>query len=145
MIIQPTDLYTHLYPEVVEQIIREDHSIAQDAIATASAEVASYLQRFDAEGMLAANSTATGLGLSHLKSLVKDIACWRLLTLSNPSIDLPLFRSRYEDAIKYLDKVMKSQATPVGWPLRANDPNTELDEAAGPIEWSSNRKRQNHF
>lgn len=145
MLIEPSDLYTHLYAEVVEEITRENDTIAEEAIIRASSEVSSYLHRFDAEGMMATESTATGQGLQHLKGLVKDVACWQLLMLANPNVQLGLFRSRYEDAIKFLEKVMKGWATPPGWPLRANNPATEGDEGLGLIEWTSERKRRQHY
>lgn len=145
MIILPSELSTHLYPEIIAQITRDDESIVTRAILAAQSEVASYLHRFDAEGMLATESTATGQGLEHLKSLVKDVSCWQLLKLANPNINLELFRSMYEDAIKFLDKVMKGQATPIGWPLKVDNDETDQDEGIGVVEWDSNTKRSNHY
>jgi phage gp36-like protein len=141
----PTELSTHLYPEILDQITRADATISTRAITAAESEVASYLHRYDVEGMFTTPSTATGIGLEHLKTLVKDVACWQLLKLANPNVSLELFRSMYEDAIKFLDKVMKGQATPAGWPLKPDDPDTDENEGIGPVDWTSNTKRSNHY
>jgi hypothetical protein len=80
----------------------------------------------------------------HLQNVVKDIACWHLVRLANPNVNLELFRTTYEDAIRFLEKVMKGQADPEGWPYKPDNPLTEGNENTG-IQWTSNRKRKQHF
>lgn len=134
------DLTTHIYPEIIEEIIRGNDTLADRAINAAVSEAKSYLGRFD-WGLLFPDD---GGGDEFLKNLVKDIACWHLVKLANPNINLELFRTVYEDAIKFLEKVMIGKPAPEQWPLRQDDPDTPFDES-GHIGWSSNRKRNNHY
>jgi len=143
-LITTQQLQTHLYAEVIAEIVRDDATIADTAIAAAEGEVAGYLGRFDVQGMFTTPSTASGIGLANLQRIVKDVACWHLVKLANPNINIELFRTLYEDAIAYLEKVMKGQTDPPGWPPAPDDPDTPNNEA-GAIEWTSNPKRTNHF
>lgn len=131
------DLKTHIYPEITALITRSDDAIINKAIANAEGEARSYLNRFNVQAMF-----VESFNNEHLKGLVKDIACWHLIKLANPNVNLELFRTAYEDAIKFLDKVSRGYADPE-WPLK-DDPNTAFDES-GHISWSSNTKRKNHY
>lgn len=131
------DFKTHIYPEITALITRTDDTLINKAISNAEGEARSYLNRFDLDTMF-----QTTFNNEHLKGLVKDIACWHLIKLANPNVNLELFRTAYEDAIKFLDKVQRGYVDPE-WPLR-NNPDTTLDES-GHISWSSNTKRKNHY
>lgn len=132
------DLKTHIYPEITEIITRADDTIVTAAIAAGEGEVKSYLNRFD---------TATMFGGSYaneyFKNIVKDVVCWHLIKLANPNINLELFRTAYEDAKKNLKEILKGETSP-DFPLKPNDPATDIDEA-GTIEYGSNPKRNNHY
>lgn len=132
------DLTTHLYPEIRDEITRGDDSLIDKAITNGEGEARSYLNRYDLATMF-----ATTFVNEYLKSLVKDIVCWHLIKLSNPNINLELFRTSYEDAIKTFEKVMKGSIDPE-WPLKQDDPETPNDDG-GNIDWTSNPKRSNHF
>ena len=132
------DLQTHIYPEITDVITRSNTSIVTIAINNAESEAKSYLNRFDIVTMF--NTTYTD---QWLKSLVKDIACWHIIKLANPNINMELFRASYEDAISYFKNVMKGNVDPL-WPLRIDDPETPFDES-GHISSSSNIKRSNHY
>ena len=137
-LIQISDLSTHIYPEITDVITRSDTSIVTNAINNAESEAKSYLNRFDIVAMFSPTYTD-----QWLKSLVKDIACWHLIKLANPNINMELFRASYEDAISYFKNVMKGNFDPL-WPLRVDDPETPFDES-GHISSSSNIKRSNHY
>lgn len=181
-----SDLITHLYPEIIDEIIRkylleyanlaafpvagvtgytyQDNSnsnlyrwtgtiytattnpdlIVTTTIASAIAEAKGYLSRFDLLALFGDADTEPTVEDEHLKSIVKSLACWKLITLANPNVDLKLFRTMYEDAIKWLQQVQKGQADPEGWPYKADDPETPGNENSG-IQWSSNTKRKQHF
>lgn len=183
MFLQKQDLYTHLYPEIVDEIIRrhtielpsledfpekgytgyiyitgellyrwtgtqyepttDPDSIVTRVIASAIAEARSYLNRFDLPAMFGTAEAEPTYESEHLKNLVKDIACWHLVRLSNPNINLELFRTAYEDAIKFLKEVQQGKADP-GWPYKPDNPDTPGDESAA-VQWSSNRKRRQHL
>lgn len=179
------DLTTHIYPEIITEIIRDYKTeyvnqaafpvigitgrqyidldtnkvyrwngdsyyestpldIVAKAIQAAVAEAKSYLSRYDLMQLFGDDTTPETIADEHLKNIVKDIACWYLVRLANPNIDMTLFRTIYEDAIKWLVLVQKGQADPEGWPYKPDDPDTDYDESAG-IQWSSNTKRRQHY
>jgi phage gp36-like protein len=179
------DLYTHIYPEILEEIIRNyiksypdmadfpavgisgyvyaDQSnndlfrwsgtayvpttdpglIVSQLIEAAIGEARSYLSRFDLLKLFGNESTAPVFTSEHLKNIVKDIACWYLVRLANPNINIELLRTNYQDAIAFLEKVMKGQADP-GWPYKPDNPDTPGDESSG-VQWSSNPKRRQYL
>lgn len=139
-----TDLYTHMYEEVIEEITRESDTVVENCIKSAVAEVKSYLSRYDLVKLFGTDTAAKEVESEHLNSLVKDIACWRICCLANPNVDLKLFRTNYEDAIDFLKQVMKGQADPDGWPYKQDDTTTPGDESSS-VQWSSNKKRTQHF
>lgn len=142
------DLSTHLYAEVLEEISRGDDTIIARAISAAVSEVKSYLSRFDLVKLFGDDSTdpvtAKEVSSEHLMNIVKDVACWHIIKLANPNIDMTLFRTLYDDAIKFLEKVMKGQADPEGWPYRPDDATTPANENFG-IQYSANRKKIQHY
>jgi phage gp36-like protein len=141
MLLQKTDLYSHLYPEVIEEIVRSTdpaNDVLLKAIQAAETEAKAYLNRFDKAAMFVPTNTD-----ELLRGKVKDMAMWHLCKLANPNVNLELARTLYEDALKFFTMVMKGEVDPDGWPLK-DDPNTPLDES-GHIAWSSNIKRRNHY
>lgn len=176
-------LTTHLYPEVITEIVRDYKKsyanlaafpatgisgrwyLATDtnkyykwiidqyvetayvdyvalAIKNAVGEVKSYLNRYDKVAMLSDTDNQRTFQDYFFDSKVKDIACWHLVKLANPNVNLELFRTAYEDAIKYFKDVQRGNVDPE-WPLK-DDPDTELDES-GHISATSNTKRTNHY
>jgi hypothetical protein len=118
-IIAAADLATKLYAEKINAITRSNSAIADESIDIAISEVKSYLSRFDLVQLFGdqAADTAATFPDSYLKSLVKDVAIWHLITLANVGIDLAILRTRYEDAIRVLRRIQQIQQTPDGWPL----------------------------
>jgi len=151
------DFKTHVYSEIIESITRGDDDIIHRAIANTIGEMKSYLNRYNKKAMFGIypnqqpiisdegnediiDPTFTD---AFLKGLGLDIACWWLIKLANPNINLELFRTAYEDAIKTLEKIQKGYMQPE-FPLAIDDPETPIDES-GHIEFSSNIKRNNHY
>lgn len=181
-----SDLHTHLYPEIIDEIIRKSlleyvnaaafpllgvkgyiyvdlstnsksswsgssyipatdpDVIVTNAINAGIAEVKSYLSRFDLVKLFGAGEVAATVTDEHLKNVTKDVAAWHLVKLSNPNIDLKLFRTGYEDAIAWLKLVQKGQADPDGWIYKEDDASTPGNENSA-IQWSSNQKKTQHF
>jgi phage gp36-like protein len=137
------DLITHLYPEIRDEITRSNDLLITKAINEGIGEAKSYLNRYDMVKMFSDDVVLRTFKDDFLDGVVKDIVCWKLIKLANPNINLALFRTAYEDAIKFLEKVMKGQTDPA-WPLRPDDPATPFDES-GNIGWRSNIKRTNHY
>jgi len=117
--------------------------LIEKAINDGISEVKAYLNRYDLIKMFSDDDGLRTFNDEYLNGLVKDIVCWKLLKLSNPNIDLKLFRTNYEDAKSTLAKVQNGRIDPV-WPLRPNDPDTNIDDA-GNVEWASNPRRSNYF
>lgn len=139
------DLVTHIYAEIINQIIRNDETIADRAITAAIGEVKCYLTKFDLVAIFGTDTDAAAPTFTdeYLKSLVKDVACWHILKLSNPNIDMAVFRTAYEDAIKFLINIQKGLVDPP-YPPNPSLIDDGKDESGG-VSWESNWKRHNHY
>lgn len=142
-IITQADLATNIYAEIINEITRADTTIADRAIATAIQEAKMYLVRYDLIQLFGTDSVSATVQDEYLKSLVKDIACWHLLRLSNVGIDYAAYRTAYQDAITALKNIMTGQAQPQGWPYL--DTTSESTPAGDSISWNSNPKRHNYY
>ncbi|AYD48210.1 phage protein Gp36 family protein [Arachidicoccus soli] len=137
------DLTTHIYLEIINEIIRNDATIATKAINAAMGEVKSYLNRFDLVALFGTDTDAPTYNDEYLNSIVKDVACWHILKLANPNIDMAVFRSAYEDAIKFLINIQKGLVDPE-YPPKPDTTDNGFDES-GTVGWSSNPKRSNYY
>jgi hypothetical protein len=142
-IITQADLATNIYSEVIIEITRSDTTIADRAIAAAVQEAKMYLGRYDLLQLFGTDTAAPTVSDEYLKSLVKDLACWHLLRLSNTSLDYAAFRTTYTDAIASLKNIQSGQAAPEGWPYA--DTSAETAPPGDSIDWSSNPKRNNYY
>jgi phage gp36-like protein len=113
------------------------------AISTGISEAISFLNRYNIEIMFSNEDSKRTFQNDMLDTKVKDLAVWHLLTLGNANTNLEVFRTRYEDALKWFEKVMKGMIDPP-FPLKDNDPNTPNDDA-GTIEMRSFSKRTNNY
>lgn len=142
------DFQTHIYAEIIDVITRAQDGVVDLAINNAIGEMKAYLNRYDLIKIFGDPTTDPATDPTfideYLKSIGKDIACWHLIKLANPNIDLKLFRTSYEDAISFLKGVMKGSSDPA-WPLRQDDPSTPGYDEAGNIEWRTDRKRKNSY
>lgn len=111
------------------------------AIDAAVAEAKSYLGKYDLDALLGSTPTVTD---ENLKMKVKDLACWHLVKLASPNINLQLFRTAYEDAIAWFIAIMKGQMDPSGWTYKTDDADTNRVEGQGTFV-TSNTKRTNHW
>lgn len=142
-IITIADLATNLYPEVIAEITRSDDNIAATAITTAIQEAKMYLARFDLVQLFGTDTDEPTINDDYLKSLVKDLACWHLLRLSNVHADHAAFRIAYTDALAALKNIMAGQAQPQGWPYAAIA-SADLPDGDA-ISWHSNPRRDNFY
>lgn len=141
-IITAADLGTNLYPEIIDEITRTDTAITDAAIAAATQEAKMYLGRYDLIQLFGTATEDPTVSDEYLKSLVKDLACWHLMRLSDTGADYQSFRTAYTDAIAALKSIMNGQAQPAGWPY-AETAETPPDGNA--ITWSSNERRNNYY
>lgn len=136
------DFSSHLYEDIINEITRGNNTLAERALKSALGEAKAYLRRYDLAKLFSADVED-----ENLTSKVIDMASWHLVKLANPNVNLELFKSLYDDAISFFEKIMKGQLDPDGWPYKSDDPATPEDESASSfgIGWSSNKKRNNHF
>ena len=142
-IISQADLATNIYAEIITEITRADSTIADRAINAAISEAKMYLARYDLVQLFGTDSAEPVIQDEYLESLVKDLACWHLLRLSNAGVDFTAYRTAYQDAIGTLKNIMAGQAQPAGWPYL--DTTTETAPDGDTISWASNPKRNNFY
>ena len=113
------------------------------AINTGVGEAKSYLNRYDLVKMFSDDDQARTFQDDMLDTKVKDLIIWHLVKLCNVQTNLDLCETNYSHALKYFEKVQKGNIDPA-WPLKADDPNTNIDDA-GQVEFRSDIKRRNHY
>jgi len=133
------DLQSHIYVENIDEITRADDTKVTQAINAGIAEAKSYLSKYDLTQIF-----ADTFDDENLKNKVKDIVCWQLIKLSNPNIDVAMFRTAYEDTIDYFDKIMAGKIDPDGWPYKPDDPATTFPEGSS-VTFSSTLKKCQHW
>lgn len=142
-IITQADLATNIYAEIITEISRSDSTVVTAAINAAVNEAKMYLARFDLLQLFGTDEAQPVVQDEYLKSLVKDIACWHLVRLANPGVDLATYRTAYQDAIAALKAIMAGAAQPSGWPYI--DTTEETTPPGDSISWQSNPKRNNYY
>lgn len=136
MYLLPNELHTHLYPEELEAVIREDKTIVLSAIDTAVEFAKSKLSKvYDVSAIFAAEGKERN---PLLLNIVKDIAVWELMKLANPSVDYEKTKFRYQQAADWLTAVYKGM--PADLPKLPEQPNKVRSFAL-----HSNPKRSNYF
>jgi phage gp36-like protein len=124
-----------------EQVAATD--LVTSAIDAAIAEAKSYLGKYNLDTLFD-DSDDDFVDDPNLLTKVKDIACWHLVKLANPNVNLAMFRTAYEDAIAWLEKIMKAQMDPAGWIYKTDDDDTNRVEGQGFFS-TSNSPRTNHY
>lgn len=112
--ITKTDLQTHIYPEGMTAISREDDAHIDEAITSAIQQASQYLTRYDRDVIFASEGVDRDK-YTNLITYVKDIAKWHFIAVSNVTVDLDLAERRYEAALKELKQI--SNTLQPGWPL----------------------------
>lgn len=138
MLITIYDLALAQNTEQTDEIVRGSEQLLLEKIEIGREEVRSYLNRYDFTTMLASEWQN-----AYFKQLCVNVIQYHITQLGLPGIYQEVVRERYEDAIKYLEKVQQGKLLP-DWPLRHDDTGTPMDEA-GNVQWSSNAKRGNHY
>jgi hypothetical protein len=143
-VITAADLATNIYAEIITEITRNDDAITDRAIATAIQEAKMYLGRYDLLQLFGTDDIDPVVHDEYLNSLVKDLACWHLLRLSNTGVDYSAYRTAYLDAVSALKNIMSGQAQPQGWPYLDTTAAASVAEG-NTISWNSNPKRNNYY
>lgn len=133
------DFNTHLYTEIINVISRDNDALLTDAINGAEGEAKGYLSRFDLEILFGKTGTNRD---NVLVMYLKDIAVWHFIPVANPNIDIDYRETRYNNAIKWLEKIQSGKIVPVGWVLASTTDDTITD---GAFLVSSAPKRETRF
>ncbi len=137
MYLTTEELKTHAYSEEITTIIRGDETIALASIDMAIEFVKSKLMRhYDVEAVFSAKGKERN---PLVLNIVKDIALWNLIGLSNPSIDYEDKKFRYEQAVDWLTAVM-----PTTLPKLEETEDDDLSTGSS-FSFHSNPKRTTHF
>lgn len=164
MLVQPEELTSELYPEIIEQITRGDNTEVIIQIKAAEALCKSYLFKYDLNALFgidavpaigdtpAVDLVAPTIIDENLKKCIKVIAAYWLVRKSSPNINVDLFREDYEMMIGnkenpgWLVEIRDGYLNPA-WPYKKDDPTTpEIDESKPTsVSWSSNQKRTQRF
>lgn len=152
MLVQPEDLITELYPEIVEEITRNNEDEVISQIKAAEAFCKSYLFKYDLKALFGDQTTAPTVEDENLKKTVKVIAAYWLVRKANPNVNLELFRKDWEIMIGskevpgWLYDIKEGNINP-DWPYKPDNPITPEDESAqnDGVFWNSNLKRTQSF
>lgn len=136
------DLYTHIYPELVDEILRGDDAIGIQAIDAAIQEAKLYLTQYDVLALMGNATQDATLQDAFLLHLVKTIACWNLVQLAHAGLSFDAQMRQYEHAIKTLTQIKEGTLMPQ-WPHALNTTEELLVDSS--IGWYSIPKRTNHF
>lgn len=109
------DLSTHIYPEGMDVISRDDDTKVQEAIDSAVLQASQYLARYNVATIFATELAEEKKKYANLITYVKDIAKWHFIAVANVTVDLDLAERRYTAAMQEL-KDIRNNVQP-GWPL----------------------------
>lgn len=157
MLVQPSDLTSELYQEVITAITRGNPNEVIAQIKAAEDFCKSYLFKYDLNALFGNDTVDPVMQPTvideNLKKTIKVIASYWLVRKSNPNVNLDLFREDWELMIGskevpgWLWDIKEGNINPAGWPYKPDDPNTPEDESKinNEVSWSSNPKRTQRF
>lgn len=111
------DFKTHIYPELISAIDRDDENLIDDAIRYAEGLAKGYLSRFNISALFSASGADRD---DLLLGLIKDIAWLQFAKLANVNMNLDFLIMNQDRAISELGKIQKGQLVPYGWPLASS-------------------------
>jgi phage gp36-like protein len=132
------DFNTHMYPELIDVISRENNTILNEAINAAEGEARGYLSRYDRAALFSATGTDRD---STLLMYLKDMAVWHFIVVANPNTDLEFRKERYDNALAWLKGIQAGKIVPEDWP----EPTVEPAEDASFFVVSSRPKRDTNY
>ncbi|WP_291122763.1 hypothetical protein [Flavobacterium sp. UBA6046] len=157
MLVQPEDLNTELYSEVITAITRNNPAETLSQIKAAEAFCKSYLFKYDLKALFGDDTVTAVVAPTvvdeNLKKTIKVIASYWLVRKANPNINLELFRDDWELMIGnkevpgWLYDIKEGNISP-DWPYKPdNTTTTNVDESVqnDSVFWASNNKRTQRF
>lgn len=142
-IIVEADLTRLLYQDKINEIKRDDTNVVGKAISAALKEAMSYCSRYDIDKLFGTDSTDATVTDENLQHSLVQMACYKLVQLNNPGVNVEEYRLYYDDAVAWFKRVMKGDADPVGWPLKED--NEDGTEPGNRITYSGKTKRNDSY
>lgn len=137
-VLTPAGMATCLYPEIINEITRNDETIVTAAIAAAVKEATMYLWRYNAVALLGDHAEAPDITDPFLLQLIKDMAAWRLIQLAQPNTEYAARKQAYDYAITTLKAISEGTLVQPAWLQATEQPTEEI------IYSTSNTKRNNY-
>ncbi len=153
MIIQPSDLETELYPEVMSQITRSDDSDEKIKHIQAAEDFAKgFLFKYNLKALFGTAETEPAIKDESLKKCIKILAAYFMVRKANPNVSIDLFREDYmmmigtKEEPGWLYEIRNGAVNP-DWPYKEDNPDTPEDESTqnDDVYWTSTKKRTNRF
>lgn len=153
MLVQPQELITELYPEIVNEITRNNPDEVLMQLKSAEDFVKGYLFKYDLKALFGTATIAPTYVDESLKKCVKIVASYWLVRKANPNVNLELFMDDFNLMIGnskepgWLMDVKNGNINP-NWPYKQDDtntPNINESQEVNPVFWASNIKRTNSF
>lgn len=136
MYIEPHELKTHAHEVKIKAIIQDDETIALACLDMAVEFATTKLSKeYDTEAIFSQRGSQRS---PLLVKIIKDIAIWELIGLTNPAVDYNDKKFRYEQAVNWLNAVYKGM--PANLPRREDTP-----QAVKSFSYHSNPKRHPHY
>jgi len=140
MFLEETDLNNKIYEELRDHIARDNDDIWTQALNAAEGEAIGYLSKYNTDILFSAT------GASRDQTLVMytlDLACWHFISLSNAGMEVEMFLTRYEQAIKnYFMRIQAGKFVPKGWLLATDSHGNEQSFFSS---MSSSPRRNSHY
>lgn len=141
MLISKTELKTVSVPEVVQKVINQDDSIANDVIGESEAVMRSYLTgRFDVDTIFAAEGDDRD---KVIVKYLKDIVIHELYTRKTENYH-EVTKGRYDEAMLWLEKVASGKI-PAGQLPPKPVPEGEDSTGDGFIKFGGNTRYPSQF
>lgn len=135
MFVTEEELRSVAYSYQLELIVENDVTILHMAINAAVEEARGYLSaRYNADAAFAATGDDRN---PLLLEIVKDIALWYIIRLSNVDILYQPVKERYDRAVQWLDRVASGRITP-NLPAATDDNGEHVQ----PMRYGSMPKQQ---
>lgn len=139
MFCEKEELKTVAYTYQVDQITMDDDTIVMTAVETAMEEVRSYLaHRYDMDKAFAEEGSGRNPQLLHL---VKVIALYHIVQLSNVDMIYDRVKADYDAAVTFLNRCADGKLNP-SLPLI---PVEEDEHGNEETLWGSDRKLRNNY
>lgn len=140
MFCNPEEMKTVAYSYQIDQITMEDETIVMTAIETAKEEIRAYLShRYDMEKVFSAQGSGRNPQVLHL---VKVIALYHIVQLSNVDMLYERVKADYDAAVVFLNRCADGKLNPSLPPALAENGASGADSG---IEWGSDPKLSNNY